>query len=170
MKSTIKNCVTILIMVLLLSLTSQTFAVAFAEETTLSGINISHDTVSYKNEMVEDFMLDGHIVAKETIITDFAGNQFIVYELEPSGYAIYSIKNEAKIFIEGSYKVNSLFKKHYTHEIYYGGVGCYYCREEDQIIDLVKENESNPRKRVRDRIWVRNQGKRDSKVIARTTN
>lgn len=32
-----------------------------------------------------------------------------------------------------------------------------------------KENESHSRKRVRDRVRVRNQGKRDSKVRARTT-
>ncbi|MDE7071448.1 MAG: C39 family peptidase [Clostridia bacterium] len=135
MKSKIKKSVIIFVIVMLLCVTSQTFAVAFAEETTVS------DFVSYKYETIDDFMLERHSVSKETDITDFAGNQFVVYELNPGGYAIYSVNEDARVFIEGSYKTNSLFAEHYSHEIYYGGIGNYYCIEGEQIIDLVKNED-----------------------------
>lgn len=81
--------------------------------------------VVYKTEDIDDFIKEEQTVESVEIITDFAGNRFKLYELSPTGYAIYSLQGEASIFIEGSYATNSPYYGAENGK-YYLGIGEYF--------------------------------------------
>lgn len=81
--------------------------------------------VVYKTEDIDDFITEEQTVESVEIITDFVGNRFKLYELSPTGYAIYSIQGEASIFIEGSYATNSPYYGAENGK-YYLGIGEYF--------------------------------------------
>ena len=81
--------------------------------------------VVYKTEDIDDFITEEQTVESVEIITDFAGNRFKLYELSPTGYAIYSLQGEASIFIEGSYATNSPYYGAENGK-YYLGIGEYF--------------------------------------------
>lgn len=80
---------------------------------------------NYKHEDIHDFIQEGQSVISQETITDFAGNTFKLYELSPSGYAIYSFNENASIFIEGSYATNSPYYGE-SGTKYYCGIGEYF--------------------------------------------
>ena len=83
-----------------------------------------------------DFSDSKKIIVIEEL-RDFSGNSFKLYELE-NGYAIYSIKENIEIFIEGSYESNSPY---YTflnkNQLYYLGPGNYYYLEENKVKNIL---------------------------------
>lgn len=71
---------------------------------------------------------------EETVsLSDFAGNQFTMYRLNPVGYAIYDHNNN---FIEGSYQCNSPYDAYDDGTFYYVGPTCYYVQDENGILDI----------------------------------
>lgn len=97
--------------------------------TGISPVTTAFAEDNYKHEDIHDFIQEGQSVISQETITDFAGNTFKLYELSPSGYAIYSFNENASIFIEGSYVTNSP---------YYGESGAkYYCGIGEYFIEPV---------------------------------
>lgn len=103
-------------------------AYAYAEES---------QSLEFKQENIVDFITENQTIEHENTITDFNNNIFKIYELSPTGHAIYSITDDSSIFLEGSYEDNSPYIEHYQHEIYYVGPGDYYCIEDSKIINLI---------------------------------
>lgn len=98
---------------------------------------ISSDSSKPKKEDISTFMLPENSILSETNIYDFSGNQFILYELSPNGYAIYSKSGEACIFLEGSYSTKSPYYEFNKDEYdyFYLGPGEYYIhRRSDSLV------------------------------------
>ncbi len=102
----------------------------------------TNNTVN-KTENVSDFIKDWQTVSGETILTDFANNQFKLYELSPTGYAIYSLKDTASIFIEGSYSYSSPYTQYSNDKKYYIGPGEYYVETEYGIENILTKEIKN---------------------------
>lgn len=93
--------------------------------TGISPVTTAFAEDNYKHEDIHDFIQEGQSVISQETITDFAGNTFKLYELSPSGYAIYSFNENASIFIEGSYITNSPYYGE-SGTKYYCGIGEYF--------------------------------------------
>lgn len=93
--------------------------------TGISPVTTAFAEDNYKHEDIHDFIQEGQSVISQETITDFAGNTFKLYELSPSGYAIYSFNENASIFIEGSYVTNSPYYGE-SGTKYYCGIGEYF--------------------------------------------
>lgn len=76
--------------------------------------------------------------ADESIITDFAGNKFILKEIEPSGYSIYTY--DTGDFIEGSFVGNSPYYNYNKKQLYYLGPGFYYYREGNTVNNIMTQS------------------------------
>lgn len=76
--------------------------------------------------------------ADESIITDFAGNKFILKEIEPSGYSIYTY--DTGDFIEGSFVGNSPYYNYNKKQLYYLGPGFYYYREGNTVYNIMTQS------------------------------
>lgn len=90
-----------------------------------------------KKESVSDFVSKGQTVAGQTELQDFEGNKFMLYELAPIGYAIYSLKNDARVFIEGAYSSNSPFYGYEDKEKIYLGFGEYYYKQDNEYVNIL---------------------------------
>ncbi len=93
--------------------------------TGISPVTTAFAEDNYKHEDIHDFIQEGQSIISQETITDFAGNTFKLYELSPSGYAIYSFNENASIFIEGSYATNSPYYGE-SGTKYYCGIGEYF--------------------------------------------
>lgn len=71
-------------------------------------------------------MKEGWDIQSEREIYDFSENKFLLYELNPIGYAIYSQKEDSSLFIEGSYVANSQLYQYANYETRYLGFEEYY--------------------------------------------
>ncbi len=90
-----------------------------------------------KKENIEEFLLEGQKVILEKEIFDFSNNKFLLYELSPKGYAIYSVKGEARVFLEGSYDGNSPYYAFTGNDIRYLGIGNYYYINDGKYINIM---------------------------------
>ncbi|MBD5086883.1 MAG: hypothetical protein HDT32_05975 [Clostridiales bacterium] len=90
-----------------------------------------------KHEEVSDYFGEEQTVEFEREIYDFDQNKFVLYELTPSGYAIFSIKDEAKIFLEGSDEVYSPYHNYLDKDLRYLGFGNYIFGENGIYTDIV---------------------------------
>ena len=92
-----------------------------------------------ENDSIEDFIdafsVPGDIEATKTL-TDFAGNEFLLYEIDSEAYAIYSI-GETQRFIEGSDRGYSPIHSYLSEEIYYLGPFTYLLRDDDELVDVL---------------------------------
>lgn len=92
-----------------------------------------------ENDSIEDFIdafsVPGDIEATKTL-TDFAGNEFLLYEIDSEAYAIYSI-GETQRFIEGSDRGYSPIHNFLSEEIYYLGPFTYLLRDDDELVDVL---------------------------------
>ena len=87
-----------------------------------------------ENEFCE-FSSTKRIIDKK-ILHDFGKNEFILYELE-DGYAIYAFIDNQEIFVEGSYKMNSIYRSLVDEtELFYLGPGEYYFQRENFIHNI----------------------------------
>lgn len=97
-----------------------------------------------KVENIDCFKNSNQTVESVRTITDFSENKFEVYELQPSGYAIFSCSNGASIFLEGSYQKKSPFYNYITEQIYYLGPGNYfYENESGEIVNIMTNSICN---------------------------
>lgn len=94
-------------------------------------------TLNVKQQTISDFLREGQSIAYQAEITDFEGNKFMLYELAPAGYAIYSIKGAASIFLEGALSSNSPFYEHMDKDIVYLGFGEYYYKQGTEYINIM---------------------------------
>ena len=94
-----------------------------------------------KNEDINDYFGDEQSIEFEKVIYDFGNNQFLLYELQPKGYAIFSVKNEAKIFLEGSDVEYSPYHHYLDKDLRYLGLGNYIYGENNRYIDIFTEEE-----------------------------
>lgn len=86
-----------------------------------------------------DFSDSKRIIEREEL-HDFSGNSFKLYELE-NGYAIYSIKANVEVFIEGSYESNSPYYAFLNkNQLYYLGPGNYYYLEENKVKNILNND------------------------------
>ena len=92
-------------------------------------------------ETIHEFKQANQSVVSERNMTDFDGNKFTVYELFPSGYAIFSDKVDSSIFIEGSYEANSPYSTHTNDDIYYLGPGEYFYKDGNKAVNIITEQE-----------------------------
>ena len=106
---------------------------ALAEET--------DDETFMKHEGIDDFLREGQEIIYEAKIYDFADNEYLLYELAPKGYAIYSLKGDASIFLEGSMATNSPFFEYREHTLLYFGIGDYYYEEGGQYFKQVMKGD-----------------------------
>lgn len=90
-----------------------------------------------KKENIEEFLLEGQKVILEKEIFDFSNNKFLLYELSPKCYAIYSVKGEARVFLEGSYDGNSPYYAFTGNDIHYLGIGNYYYINDGKYINIM---------------------------------
>jgi len=97
---------------------------------------------------------DKYSILKESELVDFKGNKFILYDLCPKGYAIFSKNDNAESFIEGSLESNSPYTN-YTNEYdqaYYLGPTNYIVgkREDNDNVFNIFDNQSHDRKKYSD--------------------
>lgn len=92
-----------------------------------------------ENDSIEDFIdafsVPGDIEATKTL-TDFAGNEFLLYEIDSEAYTIYSI-GETQRFIEGSDRGYSPIHNYLSEEIYYLGPFTYLVKDGDELVDVL---------------------------------
>lgn len=108
-----------------------------AEELEVEIIENNSTEVTLKQENISDFVKNEHQILSSQEIFDFSGNKFLLYELCPAGYAIYSVKEDSSIFIEGSYYTNSPFFGYNIEQVKYLGFGNYLCCENNKYVNLV---------------------------------
>ena len=95
----------------------------------------TYNTRAHDNNKFCDFSSTKKILYEKEL-KDFLGNLFILYELE-NGYAIYSVENETKKFIEGSYKSNSIYSTlDKKYDLFYLGPGEYYYQKGEMIFNI----------------------------------
>ncbi len=95
----------------------------------------TYNTRAHDNNKFCDFSSTKKILYEKEL-KDFLGNLFILYELE-NGYAIYSVENETKKFIEGSYKSNSIYSTlDKKYDLFYLGPGEYYYQKWEMIFNI----------------------------------
>lgn len=86
----------------IMGMTGGNTEVASAETYVGNATAVNNITSNVKQQTISDFMREGQSIIYQTELNDFEGNKFMLYELTPAGYAIYGIKGEASIFLEGS--------------------------------------------------------------------
>lgn len=102
---------------------------ALAEET--------DDETFMKHEVIDDFLQEGQEIIYEAKIYDFADNEYLLYEMAPKGYAIYSLKGDASIFLEGSMASNSPFFEYREFPLIYSGFGEYYYEANNKYYNIL---------------------------------
>lgn len=116
---------------------------ALAEETTEVSAEVTatvvDDTATVKQQNISDFLRDGQSIIYQTELYDFDGNEFMLYELAPAGYAIYSLKGEASVLVEGALSSNSPFYEYLDRDIVYLGFCEYYYRQGNDYINIMTE-------------------------------
>lgn len=102
----------------------------FVSISLFSGIQI------YSADLYCEFSPTKRTIEKK-ILKDFDGNPFFLYELE-NGYAIYAIENDKEIFIEGSYKSNSIYSTiENASELFYLGPGKYFYQNQNNVYNIM---------------------------------
>lgn len=92
----------------------------------------------YSADLYCEFSSKKRIIEKK-LLKDFGDNQFLLYELE-NGYAIYTKENDSEVFIEGSYKANSIYSSledEEASELYYLGPGEYFYQNQNNIYNIM---------------------------------
>lgn len=121
-------------------------AIVFAEsdqEFSPASINTNANTKAVlKQESIEDFIQTNQSIVYQSEIYDFEGNKFLLYELNPAGYAIYSVKEDASVFVEGSYSSTSPFYQYINSEIKYLGFGDYYYEQNGMYVNILNGERS----------------------------
>ncbi len=93
-----------------------------------------------KHDYIESF-IDEQTISYSKELHDSSQNTFVLYELNPAGYAIYALRDDAQAFIEGSKTSNSPYFEHLDDDCYYFGVGNYYYREGLDLINIFDESD-----------------------------
>ena len=93
-----------------------------------------------ENDSIVDFIeandISGEIEVVKTM-TDFAGNDFLLYEIDSEAYAIYS-NGDVMRFIEGSPESYSPVHDYLDADIYYvGPFSYYYANEDGELVDPI---------------------------------
>ncbi len=98
----------------------------------------SYSYEELKHESVDSFAEDNaeKVVFYKEII-DLYGNAYDLYEMTPKGYAIYAKSEESSAFLEGSHSNYSPYHDFLGSELYYLGVGNYYYKKGNDIINIM---------------------------------
>lgn len=123
----------------IMGMTGGNTEVASAETYVGNATAVNNITSNVKQQTISDFMREGQSIIYQTELNDFEGNKFMLYELTPAGYAIYGIKGEASIFLEGSLSSNSPFYEYLDKDIIYLGFGEYYYKQGAEYINIMTE-------------------------------
>lgn len=94
---------------------------------------------TFNNESIYDFINDDQSIETECLIDNGNGRQFILYELNPIGYAIFLMNNNNYTFLEGSYEAHSPFYDYLDKKLVYCGVGSYYYECDGKYVDIIAE-------------------------------
>ncbi len=76
-------------------------------------------------------------IEKTKTLFDFDGNEYYLFELEPTGYIIFHI--DSGKFVEYSTESISPYKN-YNSDLFYGGVMQYYYKSEETLYHTLKKN------------------------------
>lgn len=105
------------------------------------GSSADYNESYVKQQTISDFIKEDQTVISQREINDFEGNKFVLYELAPTGYAIYSIKGTASVFVEGALSMNSPFYSYADKDVVYLGFGEYYYEQDDKHINILTADE-----------------------------
>lgn len=123
----------------IMGMTGRNTEFASAETYIGNATAVNNVTSSVKQQTISDFLREDQSIVYQAEITDFEGNKFMLYELAPAGYAIYSIKGEASVFVEGALSSNSPFYEYLDKDIVYLGFGEYYYKQGTEYINIMTE-------------------------------